>query len=41
MKMILILMTVSWKKACLQFDILLHIVSGLPVMSFGQKQIGL
>jgi len=37
----LILTTVGWKKACLQFDILLHIVSGLPVMPFGQKQIGL
>lgn len=34
-------MTDSCKKACLQFGILLHVVSGLPVMPLGQKQIGL
>lgn len=31
----------GYKKACLQFDILLHFVSGLPVMPLGQKQFGL
>jgi len=36
-----VLVTVGWKKACLQSGILLHKVSGFPVMPLGQKQIGL